>query len=347
MQTVCNIVPRPLAGLGLLRPDFCPEPDKHLQVVFIIMDLSIVIPIYNEEANIPRLYARVKEVMAAHGYHYELIFVDDGSQDHSLELLQELLQEPGVRIVQLTRNFGQHPALAAGLSVAQGKYLITMDADLQIDPGYIPALVDKLKTGADFVSGIRKGRQDNFFLRRLPSRLMNFILGLVLGRQVQDFGCPLNGLRQELAGQFSEYAEMQRFLKPLALRLAQDIQEVEVGHEPRKHGASKYRFINLVDLFFDFVTNFSRHIFQWLMVLGLFMVILSVLVGIGYIGLRFVFPILDYPMERLLGLLFLGMVLGMQCVLLGILGEFVIRIYRRITPRQLYQIKKVWEKESS
>ena len=214
------------------------------------IDLSIIIPVFNEEESIPGLYRRLKQVLT--DYSFELVFVDDGSEDKTLEVLKRIKEkaagDPVIRIVQLTRNFGQHPALAAGFSVAGGRILVTIDADLQIDPVHIPAMLDKIAQGHDFVSGIRRGRGDSFFLRRLPSRLLNSLISAVTGKRLKDYGCPLNAMKAEIAETMREYGEMQRFFKPLAVKLAAGTAEVEVIHSRRMAGHSKYGLFDLVDL---------------------------------------------------------------------------------------------------
>lgn len=311
----------------------------------MIMDLSIIIPVFNEEESIPNLYRRLKQVLTETGYAFELIFVDDGSEDKTLEVLKRIKEEtgyPAIRIVQLTRNFGQHPALAAGFSVAGGNILATIDADLQIDPVHIPAMLDKIAQGYDFVSGIRRGRGDSFFLRRLPSRLLNSLISAVTGKKLKDYGCPLNAMKAEIAESMREYGEMQRFFKPLAVKLAAGTAEVEVTHSRRTAGHSKYGLLDLVDLFFDFVSNFSRQFFQRVAIAGLGLSGLSSLFGIAYLLLRFCLGVILEPMDRLLAAALIGFIFGMQLLVLGVLGDFVIRIYRKLAPESIYNIKRIW-----
>lgn len=306
--------------------------------------MSIIIPVYNEEESIPALYNRLKEVMSETAYSFELIFVDDGSKDNSLQVLREIKETSAIniRIVQLNRNFGQHPALNAGFSVAEGKVLITIDADLQIDPRHISDMMDKMKQGYDFVSGIRRGKGDSFLLRRFPSLVLNSMIGSIIGKKLQDYGCPLNAMRSEIAETMREYGEMQRFFKPLAIKLADRIAETEVKYDRRLTGQSKYGFLNLVDLFFDFVTNFSKHLFQRVAMIGFGLSGISFLVEILYLVLRFPFGIIQNPLDRLQAIALIGFVFGVQLLILGILGDFVIKIYRKIDPKPLYIIKKIW-----
>jgi len=309
-------------------------------------DLSIIIPVYNEEESIQALYRRIEEALVGCGLSHEIVFVDDGSTDNSLQMLQELQQtasdSANVRIVQLSRNFGQHPALIAGFSAARGPILVTMDADLQIDPEHIVKLMNKMAEGYDFVSGIRVGSGDSFFLRRLPSRVLGYIIGSVAGKKLGDYGCPLNAMRAEIAVKMREYGEMQRFFKPLAIRLSERIAEVEVAYGPRIAGRSKYRFLDLFDLLFDFITNFSKQLFQRVAIAGIGLCGISFLIGMLYLVLRFPLGVIHQPYDRLLVILLLGFFFGIHLLVLGVLGDFIIRIYRKVGAKPLFRIKKIW-----
>ena len=310
------------------------------------MDLSVIIPVYNEEENIPLLYGRLKEVLSGAAYSWELIFVDDGSLDGSLRVLREIKigsDNPSqLRMVQLSRNFGQHPALVAGFSVAKGKVLVTIDADLQIDPKYIVEMMGKMASGFDFVSGVRLQREDSFLLRKFPSRVLNLLFGSVTGKKLRDYNCPLNAMRADIALAMQDYGEMQRFYKVLAIRLAARIAEVEVVHDVRRKGRSKYGIFDLVDLFFDFVTNFSKQLFQRLAMVGFGLCGISVLGGLIYLALRFFLGLTPETLLRLQALALIGFTFGMQLLVLGVLGDFVIRIYAKMEPKPIYHIKKIW-----
>lgn len=310
------------------------------------MDLSVIIPVYNEEESIPPLYRKLKEALGKSAYAYEVIFVDDGSRDQTLRVLKKIREgsanNPPLRIVQLSRNFGQHPALIAGFSVAKGRTLVTIDADLQIDPEHIVPMMDKIAQGFDFVSGIRRGKGDSFWLRRFPSRVLNALIGTVTGKRLLDYGCPLNAMKAEIAEAMRGYGEMQRFLKPLAIRLATRVAEVEVVHSRRTAGRSRYGLLNLVDLFFDFVTNFSRHLFQRVAIAGFVTSGLSFLGGMIYLVLRFPLGLLHAPYDRLQVIILIGLLSGIQILVLGVLGDFVMRIYGQLDAKPLYTIKRIW-----
>lgn len=321
-------------------------PSQNQKSKITDVDLSVIIPVYNEAENLSRLYVRLKEVLAETRYACELIFVDDGSLDNSLEVLRGIKDEsangPAMRIVQLSRNFGQDPALIAGFSAAKGRTLVTIDADLQIDPGHIVPMMDKMAQGFDFVSGIRRGKGDSFWLRRLPSRVLDTVICAVTGKKLRDYGCPLNAMRSEIAKGMQGYGEMQRFFKPLAVRLASRIAEIEVIHGRRRKGRSKYGALDLIDLFFDFVTNFSKQLFQRLAIVGMGLCGFSFVAGMVYLLLRFLFGIIHEPSDRLQVMLLIGLTFGMQLLVLGVLGDFVIRIYGRIESKPIYIIKKIW-----
>ena len=304
------------------------------------MDISVVVPVFNEEKALPLLHERLTEVLLGSSFSYELIAVDDGSRDGSLDILKGFQKDdPHLRIVELTRNFGQHPALAAGFSVARGEILVTIDADLQIDPEYIPAFVGKIRDGYDFVSGIRKRRKDSFLTRRVPSYLVNLLVGKVSGKRLQDFGCPLNALSAEIGKQLPAYGDMQRFFKPLAVRLSRNVAEIEIQHNERMAGDSKYGLLSLMDLFFDFVTNFSKQLFQRVALFGLGLSGAASIAGIGYLLTRFVLRLVENPMERLQAIILLGFLFGLQLMVLGILGDFVIRTYRKVEGAAIFSIK--------
>ncbi|PIP47104.1 MAG: hypothetical protein COZ70_11025 [Deltaproteobacteria bacterium CG_4_8_14_3_um_filter_51_11] len=310
------------------------------------MDISIVIPVFNEENNLERVYERLLQVFSESPLHCELVFVDDGSTDGSLGVLKRIKETCGdafqIKVVELSRNFGQHPAIIAGFSEAEGRLIATMDADLQIDPTYLLPMIEKIGEQHDMVSGIRIGRSDSFLLRRLPSRVLNLLIGRTVSKRLKDFGCPLNVFKKEIVQSMADYGEMRRFYKALAAMLARSVAEVEVRCEPRQNGRSKYNLISLIDLFFEFVTNFSRHLFQRVVLVGLILGSVSFLVGVLYMALRFPFKIIPEPMDRLQAVIAVGFTFGMELLILGVLGDFVVKIYRKVDSRPLFTVKKVW-----
>ncbi len=304
--------------------------------------ISIIIPVFNESKSVRDTYAQITRVLSQGSLDYEIVFVDDGSTDQSLQLLVEIKEKDArVKVVELTRNFGQHPALVAGFASARGKVLITMDADLQVDPEHILPLVDKMEQGYDLVSGVRRGASDSWLKRRLPSRVFNWLIGHVLGKKLQDINCPFNALNQSIVAQFSEYGDMQRYYKPLAVKIARNIAEFDVPISNRNCGQSKYTFFSLVDLFFDFVTNFSKRMFQKIAIAGFFLAGASVFSGLSYLLCR-ALGILQHPSNQVQVLVLLGFLFGMHLLVLGVLGDFVIKIYKRQEVKPLYKIKKKW-----
>jgi glycosyltransferase involved in cell wall biosynthesis len=205
------------------------------------LDISVVIPIYNEEENVGELVERVSEVMEATGYVFEVILVDDGSCDGTLDLLREACgRVAGLRVVALRRNFGQTSALQAGFDHARGRIIVTLDGDLQNDPADVPRLIALIERGADVVSGWRRDRQDTLFLRKIPSLIANGLIRLLTGVPVHDQGCSLKAYRREVIERLDLYSDMHRFITVLTMWNAAKISEVEVTHHPRRAGSSKY-----------------------------------------------------------------------------------------------------------
>ncbi|TAN61318.1 glycosyltransferase, partial [bacterium] len=202
--------------------------------------VSIVIPVFEEEESLPHLYKSIKEVMDKVKNPYEIVFVDDGSKDNSLRVLEGLHKsDKNVVVVAFRKNFGQTAAMAAGFEYAKGDIIITMDADMQNDPTDIPKLIEKIKD-SDVVSGWRKNRKDPFISRKLPSMLANGLISKVTGVKLHDYGCTLKAYRKEVIGNVRLYGEMHRFIPALASWVGATITEVETSHHPRKFGKSKY-----------------------------------------------------------------------------------------------------------
>ncbi len=204
-------------------------------------EISVVVPVYDEEDNLPLLQREVTMAMESLGRPYECVYVDDGSRDGSLEVLLALRRaDPRIRVVEFARNAGQTAALAAGFDHARGRIVVTLDADLQNDPADIPALVAKLEEGFDIVAGWRRERHDGFVLRKLPSKLANRLIALVTGVSIHDTGCTLKAFRAELVRNLPIYAEQHRFLPAMSAGSGARVAEVVVNHRPRIHGRSKY-----------------------------------------------------------------------------------------------------------
>lgn len=311
------------------------------------MDLSIIIPIFNEEENIVNLHRKIKKTLTKISLKIEVIFIDDGSIDNGLKILKEIKDasennQISIRIVQLSRNFGQHPAIIAGFSVASGDTIITMDADLQIDPVNIIEFLKKIEKGYDFVGGIRRGEGNSFFIRRILSRMINLMIIAATGKKMRDYGCPFNAIKKPVIEKMQEYGEMQRFYKPLAVKLSENVTEIDVTYSKRVAGNSKYGFLDLVDFTFDFITNFSKKLFQRVVISGLALSAISLVFGLIYLTLRFPLGVLEESMNRLLAVLLIGFMFGVQLFVMGVLGDFIIRIYRRLDSKPIFDIKKIW-----
>ncbi len=292
--------------------------------------LSIVIPIYNEEQNLQLLYARLIEALAPLSRTYEIIAVDDGSRDGSFARLREFAaQNPFFRVVRFRRNFGQTAAFVAGFERARGEVIVTLDADLQNDPADIGRLLAKLDEGYDVVSGWRRQRKDPFWSRRLPSQLANRLISWVTGLKLHDYGCSLKAYRREIVQDLQLYGELHRFIPAIASWQGVAIAEVPVAHRPRQYGTSKYGIGRTVRVVLDLLT--VRFLLSYatrpMHIFGLIGLILggigSVLLAyLGVVRLVLLQNIGDRPLVLLAILL---VVLGMQFLSIGLIGEMVVR----------------------
>ncbi|MFC2029423.1 glycosyltransferase family 2 protein [Chloroflexota bacterium] len=309
------------------------------------MDISVVVPVLDEEESLPLLHERLTEALAEAGYEYELIIIDDGSTDRSFEILCELqAQDEHLRVVRFRRNFGQTAAFAAGFDRAQGDVIITIDADLQNDPADIPALVSKMDEGYDVVSGWRLNRQDRFLDRRLPSIVANWLIGWVTDVRIHDYGCSLKAYRRDVLADVQLYGELHRFIPALAHAAGARVTEIPVSHHPRRYGKAKYGLSRTVKVFLDilavrFLMSFSTrpiHIFG-LLGLGSFLVGSLVLTYLAAVRLFFQQPIANRPLT-LLGILLV--MLGVQLVTSGLLAELVTRTYYESQGKRIYTVRE-------
>ncbi len=313
---------------------------------------SIVVPFHNEEENITVLYDRLKAVMETTGESFELVLVDDGSTDASFRLLQEIAAiDSRVIVVKLRRNFGQTPALAAGFHHAQGEYVIAMDGDLQHDPADIPRFLEKLDEGYDIVSGWRKQRIDNFVMRRIPSRIANWLMAKLSGVDIHDFGTTYKAYRRELIDQVPLYGEMHRFIPALASWHGATICEIPIKNVNRERGVSHYGIGRTFRVFFDLITirfllrYLSRplHFFGSIGALGIF---LGSFISM-FLIVRKLFSHVNV-MDEHGPLLVFGAVLivaGVQLLALGLLGELQVRHYHESGRRTPYSIERVLRTE--
>jgi len=310
------------------------------------VDISLVIPVYNEEENLKLLYQKLKETLEPLGKEREIIFVDDGSQDNSPKILDQLARkDPHVKVIHFRRNFGQTAALAAGFDLAQGEIVVTLDADLQNDPADIPKLLGKMEEGYDVVSGWRKDRKDPYLSRILPSTMANWLISKVTGVKLHDYGCTLKAYRQEVVKELNLYGELHRFLPALASWMGVRIAEIPVTHHPRRFGKSKYgisrTFRVILDLILvQFLLRYSTRPIRIFGGAGLISFVLGLLLGcyLSIIKILFRHPIGNRPLLILSVLL---IILGIQLLSLGILGEFLTRIYYEAQNKKPYVIKYV------
>ena len=310
------------------------------------IDLSIVIPSLNERDSLQPLHTQLTVVLSKLDRTYEIIWVDDGSTDGSFAILKGLHERhERVRVIRLRRNFGQTAAFSAGFDFARGDVIITMDGDLQNDPADIPKLLEKIDEGYDIVSGWRTHRQHPFLTRRLPSRIVNFLISKVTGVELHDYGCSLKAYRRDVVKNVRLYGELHRFIPALASWMGIHVTEVPVNHAPRRFGRSKYGLRRAVKVILDlftvkFLLDYATRPIQIFGLLGMFCLTMGTALGIylGTIRLFFGQPLSDRP---LLLLAILLMVLGVQLITMGLLGELVVRTYHETQGKPIYMVKEV------
>jgi len=321
---------------------------QNLAVAEVRPEVSVVVPIYNEVESLPHLIEAIATSLNSTGLSYELICVDDGSQDGSAELLKEqAIARPNLRAVLLRRNYGQTAAMAAGFNYAQGRAIVTLDGDLQNDPADIPMLLAKLEEGYDLVSGWRKNRQDAAVTRLLPSKIANWLIGQTTGVKIHDYGCSLKAYRSELVADMNLYGELHRFLPALAFIEGARITELPVRHHPRRHGRSKYGLGRTLRVVMDLFTVFfmKKFLTRPMHVFGLLGIISTTLGTILGLYLSF----LKLGMGQSIGdrpLLILSVVLlltGIQLFSFGLLAELLIRTYHESQGRPIYRVREVIE----
>ncbi len=309
------------------------------------MMLSVVIPAYNEEENIPILYQKLKKVLDSLGREYEVIFVDDGSTDRTWEVLKTLAsQDKRLKLIRFRRNYGQTAALYAGFQHANGDVIITMDADLQNDPEDIPLLLEKLEEGYDIVSGWRKDRKDPFLSRRLPSIVANWLISKITGVELHDYGCTLKAYRADIIKRLELYGDMHRFLPALTKRMGARVTEIVVRHHPRLYGKSKYGIGRTVRVLLDIllVKFLNEYINKPMYVFGTTGFALFTLGFLTLLYLVFVKLFLgeDIGGRPLLVISTMLILVGAQLISTGIIAELLVRIYYRIGQEKPFVIEE-------
>jgi undecaprenyl-phosphate 4-deoxy-4-formamido-L-arabinose transferase len=304
--------------------------------------VSVVIPVFNEEPNVPELVQRCVAACEETGNPFEIILVDDGSRDRSMELIAAACERHPGRLVGifLNRNYGQHAAVMAGLARARGDIVVTLDADLQNPPEEIPRLVRKMEEGYDVVGTVRVNRADSL-LRTIPSRLMNRMVRHTTGIMMHDYGCMLRAYRRLIVDAMLQCREHSTFIPILANSFARRTAEIEVGHASRAAGQSKYSFLKLVALQFDLLTGMTTFPLRLLSILGGLLSIAGLGLGVLLFTLRLVFGA-AWSGEGLFTLFaFLFIFIGVQLIGMGLLGEYLGRIYSDVRARPRFFIDSV------
>ena len=305
--------------------------------------VSIAVPIFNEEKNIPALLGRLIPVIKGLGQPWEIVFVDDGSRDGSLELLKAASagDPEHLRVIELSRNFGQHPALLAAFRFTTGDYVITLDADLQNPPEEVPKILARLEEGFDVVGGVRQHRQDTFF-RKFASKIVNNVTVFITKMRLQDYGCMLRGYARDVIDQINKCEENSTFIPALGLLFARRPIEIPVEHAARTAGESKYSIYKLIRLNFDLMTGFSVVPLQLFTLLGLATAGGGVALGVLLLLRRFVF-LRHSEAEGVFTLFALAfVVLGILMAGLGIVGEYIGRIYQEVRGRPRYSVRHIY-----
>jgi glycosyltransferase involved in cell wall biosynthesis len=317
------------------------------------IDCSVVVPLYNESAVVQELYDRLTKTLAATGLYYELVFIDDGSSDNTLQLLKSIASKDSkVLVVELRRNFGQTPALAAGFDVARGQIIISMDGDLQHLPEEIPIFLEKLNEGYDVVSGWRKNRVDNLVMRKIPSRAANWLASKISGVDIHDFGTTFKAYRREIIEQLHLYGEMHRFIPALISQSGAKIIEIPITNIVRPSGSSNYGIGRTFRVAFDLITlrfllGYLTKPLHFFGRAAFYCVLASILMA-GYVlfdKIYYKVPILlaHGPMAGLAAVL---LMVGTVFIATGLIGEMVSRVYFESTDRKIYSVKKIHARQT-
>lgn len=309
------------------------------------MNLSLIVPVYNEQENLPLLFESVYKIIPPLNKTWEIILVDDGSQDNSLSVLKEYAEKDKehVRVVSFRRNFGQTPAIAAGIDYSKGDIIVLLDADLQNDPADIPMMLAKLDEGYELVSGWRKNRKDNALVRNFPSMIANRIISWVTGVHLHDYGCTLKAYRREVLEGFRLYGEMHRFIPVFADSVGAKITEVVVNHHPRQFGKSKYGLERTVKVILDlftvkFLVSYASKPIYLFGGTGMFLMGTSAII-LFYLLIRRVFfdvSVLGSPFFQTSIMFF---ILGFQSILMGLIAELLVRTYHESQSKPTYQVR--------
>ena len=321
--------------------------DINVQSIGEPLIVSIIIPVFNEADSLPLLHQALHNALDKNPKPWEVVYVDDGSNDESVEILSTLARDDPVHtcVVEFRRNFGQTAAIAAGIDYAQGDIIVLMDADLQNDPDDIPMMLDYIDQGYDVVSGWRKKRQDAFITRTLPSRLANGLISWVTGVHLHDYGCTLKAYRREVITGYRLYGEMHRFIPAYAGWVGAKIIEVPVNHHPRKYGKTKYglerTFKVILDLFtVKFLSSYANKPIYLFGGAGFIFFIISGLILTYLVIRRLAFDehLIRSPLLLMTVMLF---ILGFQSILMGLIAELLVRTYHESQAKRTYTVRRV------
>jgi glycosyltransferase involved in cell wall biosynthesis len=319
-----------------------------------VIDCSVVVPLYNESAVVQDLYDRLTKTLAATGLHYELIFIDDGSSDGTLQLLRKIVAgDSKVVAIELRRNFGQTPALVAGFDVARGQIIISMDGDLQHLPEEIPGFLEKLNEGYDVVSGWRKKRVDNLLVRKIPSRIANWLASKISGVDIHDFGTTFKAYRREVIEQLHLYGEMHRFIPALLSQSGAKIVEIPITNVIRPSGSSNYGIGRTFRVALDLITirfllgyvsrplHFFGRAAMWCIVASL---LLAAYILFDKLYYKVPVVVAHGPMAGLAAVL---MLVGTVFIATGLIGEMISRVYFESTGRKIYSVRNIYRRQTS
>ena len=308
-------------------------------------DVSVFLPVFNEEPNLLPLQAKLHEALTKLGRSAEIVYVDDGSTDDSLKILREIARlDPRVRVVALRRNYGQTAAMAAGIDAARGKVLIPMDADLQNDPADITRLLDKLDEGYDVVSGWRKNRKDKMVTRKIPSMMANRLISWIGGVPLHDYGCSLKAYRRESLQDVRLYGEMHRFIPIYAAWAGARVTEIPVEHHARTMGKSKYGLSRTLKVVFDLMTIKFMASYQTKPIyvfgsFGMLAFVISLLSGLYAVFLKVIHKA-DFVQTPLPILSIVMFAVGVQFLLMGLLAEMLVRTYHESQAKAIYAVRE-------
>lgn len=308
-------------------------------------ELSLFLPVLDEEENLRPMHAKIREALNELGKTAEVIYVDDGSTDKSLQILREIAAEDErVRVISLRRNYGQTAAMSAGIDAARGEILIPMDADLQNDPKDIARLLEKLNEGYDVVSGWRKNRQDKLISRKIPSKIANKIISIIGGVHLHDYGCSLKAYRRDVLQGVKLYGEMHRFIPIYAAWAGAKVTEIPVDHHARMGGKSKYGISRTINVVFDlmtikFMASYQTKPIYVFGTFGLIAFFLSIIAGIWAFTLKFGYGV-SFILTPLPVIAIVLLAISMQFFLMGLLAEMLVRTYHESQDKTIYAVRE-------